>query len=132
MAIVSSKRTVQVERVLEHLQCRSYFDEVLGAQDVENHKPHPEGVQTTFRRLGIKASDAVVVGDSTYDLDMAKNAGVDCIGVTTGVHTRQTLSATNPTFIVQKLKEILPIVSNRTTGKDQNAGRVVTSDLNTS
>jgi phosphoglycolate phosphatase len=132
MAIVSSKRTIQVERVLAHLDCQSYFDVVLGAQDVEHHKPHAQGVQITLERLSIEAKDAVVIGDSTYDLDMAQNAGVDAIGVITGVHTRETLSTANPTFIVDTLAAILPIISNHKPGAESSGNRVLSGDLNTS
>jgi phosphoglycolate phosphatase len=132
MAIVSSKRTIQVERVLTHLNCGSFFDLVLGAQDVEHHKPHPEGVQITLKRLSINEKDTVVVGDSIYDMNMANNAGVDAIGVTTGIHTRETLSTANPSFIVDQLRAILPIISNHKTGTGLSDGKVLSGDLNTS
>jgi HAD superfamily hydrolase (TIGR01549 family) len=112
MAIVSSKRSVQVDRVLTHLKCSSYFDLVLGSQDVDHHKPHPQGVHLTLERLSADKKEAVVVGDSLYDLDMAHNAGVDAIAVTTGVHTRETLSTANPRFMVDRLSAILPIILN--------------------
>jgi phosphoglycolate phosphatase len=132
MAIVSSKRTIQVERVLEHLNCRSLFDVVLGAQDVEHHKPHPQGVHVTLERLSIEKKNAVVVGDSHYDLNMAHNAGVDAIAVTTGVHTRETLSTANPRFTVDRLSAILPIVLNIESGVGASERRVLSGDLNTS
>lgn len=132
MGIVSSKRTIQVDRVLEHLNCRSFFDVVLGAQDVEHHKPHPQGVYVTLERLSIEKKNAVVVGDSHYDLNMAHNAGVDAIAVTTGVHARETLSTANPRFIVDRLSEILPIVLNIESGVGASERRVLSGDLNTS
>jgi HAD superfamily hydrolase (TIGR01549 family) len=132
MGIVSSKRTIQVDRVLEHLNCRSFFDVVLGAQDVEHHKPHPQGVDVTLERLSIEKKNAVVVGDSHYDLNMAHNAGVDAIAVTTGVHTRETLSTANPRFVVDRLSAILPIVLNIEPGVAASERRVLSGDLNTS
>jgi len=110
MAIVSSKRSVQINRVLAHLNCSSYFDLILGSQDVEHHKPHPQGVNLTLERLFFDKKDAVVIGDSLYDLDMARNAGVEAIAVVTGVHSRETLSGANPRFMVDRLNEIVPII----------------------
>jgi HAD superfamily hydrolase (TIGR01549 family) len=132
MGIVSSKRTIQVDRVLEHLNCRSFFDIVLGAQDVEHHKPHPQGVHVTLEKLSIDKKGAVVIGDSLYDLNMAHNAGVDAIAVATGVHTRETLSTANPRFMVDRLGAVLPIILNNRPGVRAGDSRVVSGDLNTS
>ena len=92
ISIATSKRRPLVEVVLKHHDLMKYFDLLVGAQDVSNHKPHPESVHITLERLQVLASDAVVIGDSSYDLDMARNAGVDAIGVTTGVHNEVVLS----------------------------------------
>jgi phosphoglycolate phosphatase len=112
MAIVTSKRRHLVEAVLEHHNLSSYFKMVLGAQDVQNHKPHPEAVHLTVQNLAIDLRDVVVVGDSTFDLDMATNAGVDAIGVTTGIHTHEILEASEPIHIAAGLHEVLPIILN--------------------
>jgi phosphoglycolate phosphatase len=83
---------------------------VVGAADVENHKPHPESVHMTLEQLSIPLDHAVVIGDSIFDLDMAKNAGVDAIGVTTGLHSKEMLAKSEPTHIVDGLHEVLPII----------------------
>jgi len=87
VAIASSKRRNLIEPVLEYHQISGYFKILVGAQDVSNHKPHPESVHHIVDKLDIPHASSVVIGDSSYDLDMARNAGVDSIGVTTGVHT---------------------------------------------
>jgi len=67
--------------------------------------------------LHLAADEAVVIGDSSYDLDMARNAGVDAIGVTTGVHSAEVLSRSEPKYIVKGLDEVLPIILNGRNGK---------------
>jgi phosphoglycolate phosphatase len=110
VTIASSKRSHLVQVVLDHHDIAHHFKMVVGAQDVTNHKPHPESVHQTLEMLKIAPEDAVVIGDSSYDLDMARNAGVDAIGVTTGIHTREQLLLSEPKHIVSSLEEVLPLI----------------------
>lgn len=112
ITIASSKRRHLIQTVLDHHNLSHYFNLIVGAQDVANHKPHPESVLQTLEKLNVSADEAVVIGDSTYDLDMARNAGVDAIGVTTGIHTAEVLSKSEPKHIVRGLDEVLPIILN--------------------
>lgn len=113
VSIATSKRRNIVERVLDHYTLSDYFSLVIGAQDVGNHKPHPESVELTLKQLAVSPSDTVVIGDSTFDLEMARNAGVDAIGVTTGIHTFDHLAGTGPKHIVPSLVEVTPLILNR-------------------
>ena len=110
VTIASSKRRHLIDAVLEHHQIDTYFSLVVGASDVTNHKPHPESVHHTVEKLRFAPRDVVVIGDSTYDLEMAHNAGVDSIGVTTGIHSHEILASTSPRHIVRNLEEVLPII----------------------
>lgn len=112
MSIASSKRRHLIDTVLEHYKLDKYFQLVVGAQDVEHHKPHPESVLLTVRDLDIPLAQTVVIGDSSFDLDMARNAGVDAIGVTTGIHTRELLEKSQPRHIVTSLDEVTPLILN--------------------
>ena len=112
ITIASSKRRNLIEPVLEHHRISGYFRLLIGAQDVSNHKPHPESVHQIVDRLDIPHAHAVVIGDSSYDLDMARNAGVDSIGVTTGVHTREILAQSEPIHICDGLEAVLPVILN--------------------
>ncbi len=112
ISIASSKRRPLIEVVLDHHKLASYFEVVVGATDITHHKPHPESVHHTIKLLGVQHSDTVVIGDSIYDLDMARNAGVDAIGVTTGIHSREILSTADPLYIVDSLDEVTRIILN--------------------
>lgn len=112
IAIASSKRRHLIETVLEHHQIENYFCLLVGAQDVSNHKPHPESVHHITNKLDVPYSDVVVVGDSTFDLEMARNAGVDGIGVTTGIHTKELLQLAEPLHVVDGLEAVLPLILN--------------------
>lgn len=112
ITIASSKRRYLVETVLEYHNLSSYFKMVVGSQEVANHKPHPESVHTTVDSLKVPHDNTVVIGDSIFDLEMAQNAGVDAIGVTTGIHTREHLQKSSPRHIVTGLHEVLPLILN--------------------
>lgn len=66
------------------------------SQQVSDHhpsKPHPAMIHAALSETGVDASRAVMVGDTTFDMDMARAAGVKTIGVTWGYHAAQTLDA---------------------------------------
>jgi phosphoglycolate phosphatase len=110
VTIASSKRSHLVQVVLDHHDIAHHFKLVIGAQEVTNHKPHPESVHHILKHLTIDPADAVVIGDASYDLDMARNAGVDAIGVTSGIHSREVLLLSEPRHIVNNLEEVLPLI----------------------
>jgi len=110
LSIVSSKRRHLVEQVVDHHCLASYFSLIIGAQEVTYHKPHPEAVHITVNHLSIGLADTIVIGDSIYDLDMARNAGVAAIGVTTGIHSQDILKTSEPKCIVNQLEDVLPVI----------------------
>jgi phosphoglycolate phosphatase len=112
ISIASSKRRPLIEVVLEHHKLSQYFELVVGATDITHHKPHPESVHHTVKKLGLQHADTVVIGDSIYDLEMARNAGVDAIGVTTGIHSKEILITADPLYIVDSLDEVGRIILN--------------------
>lgn len=56
-------------------------------------KPHPSMIFTALMEAGVDAADAVMIGDTSYDMDMARAAGVRGIGVTWGYHRPEALAA---------------------------------------
>lgn len=110
ITIASSKRRHLIDYVLEHHSLTHYFKMVVGAAEVTRHKPDPESVHITMEKLGIGPEHTVVIGDSSFDLEMARAAGVDAIGVTTGIHTREHLSKSEPAFIVSGLNEVKELI----------------------
>ncbi len=66
------------------------------SQQVSDHhpsKPHPAMIHAALSETGVDARRAVMVGDTTFDMDMARAAGVKTIGVTWGYHAAETLNA---------------------------------------
>lgn len=83
---------------------RRGLDHVLSVHEFERHfvtrqtadahpsKPHPSMLEAALAETGVAPGRAVMVGDTTYDIEMAVNAGVAAIGVTWGHHDRSALS----------------------------------------
>src|SRR5262249_5617638 len=61
ITIASSKRRNLIETVLDHHRISDYFSLLVGAQDVSNHKPHPESVHHIVEKLSEQPSNVVVI-----------------------------------------------------------------------
>lgn len=81
LAIVTGKGRKCFEISMEALGLDSYFDMVITGDDVENAKPHPEGILKILEDLNVKKSEAMFIGDSNADIEAGKRAGVLTIGV---------------------------------------------------
>lgn len=112
ITIATSKKKTIVDPVLEHYNITNYFSLVIGAEGVKHHKPHPEAVLNTLAHHKCAREEAVVIGDSHFDLEMARNAGVDAIGVSTGVHGPEILRQATPISVVGNLTDALELILN--------------------
>ena len=89
------------------------FDDLITATDVRQSRPHPDMILLAMQRAGITdAREVAKVGDSVIDIQEGINAGASLnIGITTGAHTRQQLGSAKPSYIVDNLIEILPLIA---------------------
>jgi phosphonatase-like hydrolase len=88
------------------------FDGLVTASDVPKNRPEPDMVLLAMQQQGITDGQEVIkVGDSTIDIEEGRNAGCRYnIGITTGAHTHAQLQTANPDFIIDNLRELLPIL----------------------
>jgi HAD superfamily hydrolase (TIGR01509 family) len=82
--LASSAKQEQVEHYLDLLGARDLADGWTSSADVESTKPEPDLVRSALEKAGADASQATMVGDSTYDVEAAKRAGVPTVAVLTG------------------------------------------------
>lgn len=92
---------------------RSFFDEkqvveIIGSQKAFPNKPNPEGTFQILKHLGALTSECVYIGDSSVDIQTAKNAGVKSIAVTWGYGEVSELSGAD--HIVNDAKAILDLI----------------------
>lgn len=88
------------------------YDALITASDVEKGRPAADMIYKAMEMFNImNAEDIVKIGDSIIDIEEGKtaNCGIT-IGVTTGAHTEEQLKSANPTYIINCLTEITPIL----------------------
>lgn len=105
VTIATGKARPGLERVLAMSNTKHLFDSTRSASDCKS-KPDPEMIVSLLKEFDVAAKDAVMVGDTSFDLEMAKNAGVDSFGVTLGAHKRSVLESHAPVAVVDSLKEL--------------------------
>jgi pyrophosphatase PpaX len=109
LGIVTAKRHATVQLAFEVLpQLEPFFDVVVGAEDTERHKPHPEPLLLALERLDGRPDQAAYVGDSPFDVRAAKAAGIAAIAVSWGgIHSSERLADAEPDKLVHDSEELL-------------------------
>lgn len=111
LAICSSRGRPTLDAFVRDFQLEAYVAMVVSANDVQHGKPHPEPVQLILRTLGIPASEALVVGDASYDILMGRAAGCRTCGVTYGNQPADELLAAGADSLVDDFADLLPLLS---------------------
>lgn len=111
LAVATSKVFKSAEALLKAAELWEYFDLVVGADQVTYPKPHPDMGILIMKTLCSSTDYTLMVGDTTHDLLMAKNAGIRSVAVTYGVHDIQMLKTADPTWIVDSFADILNYIS---------------------
>lgn len=93
LAIASSKRRETILRVLEQWRWQTWFNPVISPAEVIRPKPHPESLHRVLDQHDLQPHQALMIGDSVYDMEMARRAGVMAWGVTWGIHGEERLRA---------------------------------------
>ena len=86
------------------------FDLIVSINDVKKGKPNPDQLILASKKLKIKKENCLMVGDSLYDLEAAKNAGMDFIGVTTGFTSRKEMKKHGAKIVVKSIWELGKII----------------------
>lgn len=109
LTIASSRSHASLAEYVENLGLSSLISYILGADDVDKGKPDPEPVNRTLKRFGISPEETIIVGDTSFDIQMGKNAGTRTCGVTYGNGSRESLSDADR--IIDDFGKLLNILS---------------------
>jgi HAD superfamily hydrolase (TIGR01509 family) len=112
-AIATSSRPAQVDTSIKALNLAKPPTIVDGSR-VEHAKPAPDLLLFAARELGVEPSRAWYVGDSIWDMQAARAAGMPAIGVTTGSAGAQELQEAGAWLTVDNLSMLLPLITTRT------------------
>jgi phosphoglycolate phosphatase len=105
LAIATGKSRAGLERALVETAIAPYFVTTRTADECPS-KPHPAMLEEILDELGIPPDRAVMVGDTTFDLDMALAAGVPAIAAAYGAHPRERLLDCSPAAVIEGLHEL--------------------------
>jgi len=81
LGIVTTKTARYSRELLEHFNLMKYFEVLIGRENVDNPKPHPEPILKAIHLMNAKKEATFMIGDTCLDMVSAKEAGVKYIGV---------------------------------------------------
>ena len=110
LGVATGKSRRGLDILMDGHDLRSFFV-TTQVSDTHPSKPHPSMVIAALSEAGVEACDAVVVGDTSYDMAMARAAGVAGIGVTWGYHPASALA--EATTCVSDFDALLQVLSDR-------------------
>jgi phosphoglycolate phosphatase len=105
MAVLTNKPVNFSRAILDGLNLSRYFRFVYGGNSFEQKKPHPMGMETLLRELGVTPGQAMIVGDSEIDIKTARNSGVWACGVSYGLGP-EGLRTSPPDLMLDSLAEL--------------------------
>jgi len=105
LAVATGKARRGLDRVLKAHGWDDYFD-ITRAADETASKPHPLMLEQIVAHCGVKPQQALMVGDSSFDLLMARNAGMDSVAVSYGAQSIESLKAYEPKLAIDRFSEL--------------------------
>jgi len=106
LAIVTSRNPDSTTNYLRQFGLRDSFSHLITPLDTNLHKPNPEPVLKALELLGASANESIFIGDSIYDIESGKRAGVKT-AYTSWANANFTDLKYKPDFIVSDLRELL-------------------------
>lgn len=105
LAVATGKTRKGLERAFEVSGLGPRFQASRCADECHS-KPHPQMLGELMAEFGVAPAATLMIGDTTHDLLMARNAGVAALGVAYGAHPRETLEAEDPLFCAASVAEL--------------------------
>lgn len=110
LGIISTKFRYRIQNILEREDLLDYFEVIIGAEDVEKHKPDPSGLLEAIKRFNLPISHILYVGDSKTDAETALRAKVSFIAVLSGVTNKKDFKRYPVILFLKKVSEIPSIL----------------------
>ena len=111
MALVTSKADWLAKRALVHVQLDDAIPVVVGCDTSTRHKPDPEPVELALALLRSAPRDAMFVGDSPFDIQAGRAAGVYTVGVTWGACSRDEMARADADLVIDEIGQLIEAVN---------------------
>ncbi len=110
MGVATGKSRRGLRAVIDLHNLGAFFVTLQTAEDAAG-KPHPQMVQQAMTEAGVDPSDTVVIGDTSYDMAMARAAGATGVGVSWGYHDPHELTEHGAVKVIDDFKQLFPLVT---------------------
>lgn len=111
LAIASSRSRPSLSRLIDYLGLSHHFGVVAGREDAPREKPYPDLLLGVAEALGVRPAHLLMVGDTTFDIEMAHNAGALSCAVRYGNHSANTLAGVSPTITIDTPAQLLHVLA---------------------
>jgi phosphoglycolate phosphatase len=109
LGVATGKSTRGLKNTLLNHGLHDHFVTLNTADDGPG-KPHPSMINVALSESGVSKDNAIMIGDTTYDMIMAENAGVKSVGVTWGYHPEDELKSSGANHIIHHISELINLV----------------------
>jgi phosphoglycolate phosphatase len=109
LGIATGKSRHGIDRLFDREGWHKSFATIQTSDDHPS-KPHPSMLLQAMLEAGASPSETVMVGDTTYDMLMARAAGVAAVGVAWGYHTAAELAEAGAKVIVERFEDLTPVL----------------------
>lgn len=106
LACITNKHSRFTLPLLERTELAGYFDFIVCGDSFEERKPHPLPLLKTATHFDAEPSDSIMVGDSINDIQAARAADFQAIGVPYGYHNGKTMEELAPDAVVESISEL--------------------------
>ncbi len=112
MAVLTNKPVRFSQAIIDGLGLTAHFQRVYGGNSFDQKKPHPIGIETLMTECGVSCDGTLMVGDSSVDVQTARNAHVKACGVTWGFQP-ETFAEFPPDFLIDHPEDLAARVIGR-------------------
>ena len=105
LAVATGKGRLGLTSAWQQTGTEHFFDTSRCADDAKS-KPHPDMLEQILLELSIEPAEALMIGDTSYDMAMAEAINMDRLGVSFGVHSRTQLNRHYPIGIIDRIEQL--------------------------
>jgi phosphoglycolate phosphatase len=105
LAVATGKGRRGLDDALSHSQLHGLFDSTRTADETTS-KPHPRMLAELMDELAVPPRRTLMIGDTTHDLQLARNAGTASVAVSFGAHDRESFAAFAPLYVAHSTREL--------------------------
>jgi HAD superfamily hydrolase (TIGR01509 family) len=106
--------------ILKRFEIADFFDITVPRNKVKYFKPHPEHLEAALKALGASAKDTVVIGDSSVDMQSAKELKAIAVGLPTGVSTMEQLMSNGANYIITSITDLPLLIEKINKAQKEN------------